>query len=498
MSNLDSIPYFEQYSEIKTLPTSKQSKTKYQTNQIQSSTLYTKQTRDTQDSSTSSAPLAKPESFSDLINDFDDCVPTDPNGSFCNTNLDDHINTSNMYYDDSMSYKLENNAPNEEELKSNLAWWPYTESYPTTQNNSLNNTKNKSIKSPNQIKKCIKNKINIIIENINNKEYLNDDLNSNRISTSTPRTDSTQEYSQTNDTTPLFTTNKKQRSSHFLTSCYQQNEYKRLDVNKFDYDDDPMINSNSFMQCSLNTPSFVNHRNYTSSHDEKMCLFSTSFSNSSGLSALLAHNKASKSLAPNNFKENKIDQSSLLSLSFGNNIKFSEDYSNIKFDSSNLNTNRFTESFHNESLTTNYKSIEKLEVLKPQSKDYILCFDTSSIDNSSSIESNDVMNSLLHSPINENSNFKLLDDSFSSNESSYYIYNSSLNENDDKKSNNNNKPKIIINDVTNDNNYKSVLDSCDSGVDTGTNTARTLSPFVFNTLCLNNNKITDQEASDEN
>ena len=151
-----------------------------------------------------------------------------------------------------------------------------------------------------------------------------------------------------------------------------------------------------------------------------------------------------------------------------------------------MNTNRYNESFHNESLTTNYKSIEKLEVLKPQSKDYILCFDTSSIDNSSSIESNDVMNSLLHSPINENSNFKLLDDSFSSNESSYYIYNSSLNENDDKKSNNN-KPKIIINDVTNDNNYKSVLDSCDSGVDT----ARTLSPFVFNTVCLNNNKITN-------
>ena len=39
---------------------------------------------------------------------------------------------------------------------------------------------------------------------------------------------------------------------------------------------------------------------------------------------------------------------------------------------------------------TNYTSIEKLAVLKPQSKDYILCFDTSSIDQNSSCTSNDV------------------------------------------------------------------------------------------------------------
>jgi hypothetical protein len=36
-------------------------------------------------------------------------------------------------------------------------------------------------------------------------------------------------------------------------------------------------------------------------------------------------------------------------------------------------------SMTNESINTNYTSIEKLEILKPQSKDYILCFDTSSI-----------------------------------------------------------------------------------------------------------------------
>ena len=35
----------------------------------------------------------------------------------------------------------------------------------------------------------------------------------------------------------------------------------------------------------------------------------------------------------------------------------------------------------------NYTSIEKLDILKPQSKDYILCFDTSSIDQNSSVAS---------------------------------------------------------------------------------------------------------------
>jgi hypothetical protein len=39
---------------------------------------------------------------------------------------------------------------------------------------------------------------------------------------------------------------------------------------------------------------------------------------------------------------------------------------------------------------TNYTSIEKLAVLKPQSNDYILYFDTSSIDQNSSCASNDI------------------------------------------------------------------------------------------------------------
>jgi hypothetical protein len=46
----------------------------------------------------------------------------------------------------------------------------------------------------------------------------------------------------------------------------------------------------------------------------------------------------------------------------------------------------------NESMTTCYTSIEKLAIIKPQSKDYILCFDTSSIDQNSTNTSCDLNN----------------------------------------------------------------------------------------------------------
>ena len=44
---------------------------------------------------------------------------------------------------------------------------------------------------------------------------------------------------------------------------------------------------------------------------------------------------------------------------------------------------------------TNFTSIEKLSILKPQSKDYILCFDTSSIDQNSSFASIDYNQQML-------------------------------------------------------------------------------------------------------
>lgn len=423
-----------------------------------------------------------------------------------------------------MSYKLDSNAYNtniplttreDDLLKSNLAWWPYYESTSTTHNTSLNKTGNKSLKSPNETKKLnnskTKNKINIIIENMSGDEndLENDDLITNRMSTSTPRTDSIQECLHTSSSTSHTTAGKqKQRSSHFLTSCYQYNEYKRFDLNsKFEYDEDY---DEQFL--SLNAPKYARGRLHSSSHDDRMHLFSSSYSNSSALSNLfLMTSKASKSLAPTDapFK----DQSSLLSFSFSNNIKFADDYSAIKVLSSKISNENNTTNQHNESL--NYKSIEKLPILKPQSKDYILCFDTSSIDNSSSLVSNDGMNSLINSPTQER--FKLMSDSFtsSSNEGSYYMFNGSNGKNllktnetnnnssssgsSSKKLNSNSNAKLMIsNDAnnnvnTNENTFKSVLDSCDSGVDT----ARTLSPYVFNNLVLSKN-TTEQELNELN
>jgi hypothetical protein len=65
-----------------------------------------------------------------------------------------------------------------------------------------------------------------------------------------------------------------------------------------------------------------------------------------------------------------------------------------KLDNDNLKSNR-----NDESTNTNYTSIEKLEIIKPQSKDYILCFDTSSLDHSSN-------QSIASGDYNQASNFK--------------------------------------------------------------------------------------------
>jgi hypothetical protein len=54
--------------------------------------------------------------------------------------------------------------------------------------------------------------------------------------------------------------------------------------------------------------------------------------------------------------------------------------------------------YNDESMNTNYTSIEKLAILKPQSKDYILCFDTSSIDQNSTNDLNDCFNFNLTQP----------------------------------------------------------------------------------------------------
>lgn len=111
-----------------------------------------------------------------------------------------------------------------------------------------------------------------------------------------------------------------------------------------------------------------------------------------------------------------------------------------------LDTKLKNKSAQNES---NYTSIEKLAILKPQSKDYILCFDTSSIDQTSSVTSNE---NLDQATSDQNKN----------KDSSIEISEATTSTDSSKT----------------DGSNKQTSESSDSGVDT----ARTLSPYVFNPI----------------
>lgn len=680
----------------------------------------------------SSAPLAKPESFSDLLcDDLDDLSPPPPvtrNTAGINSNSSlylnlnpnllidgfnaiDDLNTSNMYYDDSISYKLDisNTIPSKHDLlhhnyhqshhyshshivstkdddddndnddlkESNLAWWPYTDtsSFPATQNNSLTNTNTTAtyqsktkpsylaaaaVSPPVHVKKCIRNKIKIVIEP-SMQSPPNSTLPNRRISTSTPRTESTlpqQDWMHSLTTTnssatpSSFNSKQKQLSSQY----YQQDDYKRsnYDTNYEEYDyeveessSDIQINSsnNSFLlnSYSLNMSSLLITNEMTKPTTNGQLNYdrpkmSASFDCSSYRMPpnmlLLANNtttttnnninnsttspnrlhsakpKVSKSLADarqtatvnhqrvvtvsknRRLKSNlsrqlaKSSHASSMSLSFGNQFRFMTDmydykhnysnnhnYDNINSSSIAVAANKISSTwlkasssmdnrirggggcvaadhddydFNNESLIANYESIEKLALLKPQSKDYILCFDTSSIDNSNNNNNNNGVNGSATSvniladgataaaadpdasrvcdldcsqhnkqqqqpspdqndPNDERKRFteeELMTDSFncSSHSSSYYIYNNSSSNGEQpdslstKGTDNNNKIMMMKLDGENNNKnddestFKSTLDSCDSGVDT----ARTLSPYVFSNFVLTKNQDNDE------
>ena len=311
----------------------------------------------------SSAPLAKPESFSDLLaDDLDDTLSTQEqqqqqqlqqqhSNSSLYLNLSpnlfiDDLNTSNMYYDDSISYKLETTdyiardhhhhhhdsqshivqtkkeeeeeEEDDDELKSNLAWWPYTldtSSYPATQNNSLNmhHTRDKSSllaasSPPIEIKKCVRNKIQIVIES-NVQSPPNSTAPNRRISTSTPRTtvESTRDWMKGQSgciaTPPCL-----KREHH-----HQQNEY---DAYEYDYEEsDAQANSsnNSFLlnSYSLNVSSFMmtndkkkHNKNLTHNRPKMSASFDCSSSRTPNYmlldTSIQMKPKASKSLAEAN------------------------------------------------------------------------------------------------------------------------------------------------------------------------------------------------------
>jgi len=62
---------------------------------------------------------------------------------------------------------------------------------------------------------------------------------------------------------------------------------------------------------------------------------------------------------------------------------------------------------NNNNTDLNYTSIEKLDILKPQSKDYILCFDTSSIEQNSSCASDSENPTQGHSASKKNCSIEI-------------------------------------------------------------------------------------------
>ena len=88
-------------------------------------------------SSTYIAPLAKPESFSDLTTD---CEAKERKNSIRRNMRSQKTRMYNMkknYLDNYGNNSSFNQTLDEEELKSNLVWWPYTES---TSNTQINHT----------------------------------------------------------------------------------------------------------------------------------------------------------------------------------------------------------------------------------------------------------------------------------------------------------------------------------------------------------------------
>ncbi len=84
------------------------------------------------------APLAKPESFSDIIND---CEAKEKRNSLKRTQRaqkSKSYHPKRSYLDSSNSCSNQANL-DEEELKSNVVWWPYSESNSSTHINSTGN-----------------------------------------------------------------------------------------------------------------------------------------------------------------------------------------------------------------------------------------------------------------------------------------------------------------------------------------------------------------------
>jgi len=144
-------------------------------------------------------------------------------------------------------------------------------------------------------------------------------------------------------------------------------------------------------------------------------------------------------------------------------------------------------------MTTCYTSIEKLAIIKPQSKDYILCFDTSSIDQNStstSCDLNNLANLLSASEILNSNSVEMKSHTDNSVLSSTCT---STTSNEDHNNGRKKTIKVILTKSDNDDSSEEkkviLLNSIDYP-DSGIESARTLSPQIdSNGADLNANRI---------
>ncbi len=167
-----------------------------------------------------------------------------------------------------------------------------------------------------------------------NFSYSNDDSNCSNFDSS--------DFFKTENAGPLFQNSNEKSFSSFSCSYNNSSTNDSIENNK---------KHDIFYKNNLTSPLKTKKKHHTDSYNKNNSNNKSSSNNSNGFT----------------------------NLTLGTNIFNSNPASN--------HTNKLMN--NDESIMTNYTSIEKLAVLKPQSKDYILCFDTSSIDQNSSCTSND-------------------------------------------------------------------------------------------------------------
>ena len=354
------------------------------------------------------APLAKPESISDFLNSFEDEENENEDNQYDNVSTDiktnenyySYLNTTNLnpnnrkdnltydlYYDDSINIKNpafhlhynklnttsqqsskiilndgeyfskdDENNDEEEEIK----WWPYHQNEPITTSTN-NNTNNIIITSLNSNSNGAN-----LEDNFNEDE--DESVNSNNQSVDIIGS-SSRSVNEENENENNTNNNNNNNGHTRIATSTPRGQSKKINKRY----------TNDISNDSVTVENDIQNKNH---HDDSMLSSSTRSLLSSNNKLNIVINNSTNSSNFNN--ESNLDSSSSISFNHPSNNN-----NNTNNNNNRLMIQKAKISNQDESINTNYPSIEKLAIIKPQSKDYILCFDTSSIDQNSTNDSFD-------------------------------------------------------------------------------------------------------------